>query len=177
MTTTNNETVPALYCGTYAKYNNGSINGKWLKLGDYADATEFWTACEQLHADESDPEFMFQDFEGFPKSLYNESMNTPDIEKIIEYAKLDEDDRTLVDEYEDAMGSLPDDLETARDSYETELESFNHEREYGEYVVEQGLFEVDMNSPIATYIDYESLGRDCLMDCSVSSNGYVFRDN
>ena len=52
-----------IYVGTYKKYNEGSIFGKWLTLGDYSDMQEFWEACKELHNDEEDPEFMFQDYE------------------------------------------------------------------------------------------------------------------
>jgi antirestriction protein len=62
-----------LYVGTYAKYNNGSINGAWIDLEDHGDKVSFLAACAELHKDESDPELMFQDFEGFPRSLYSES--------------------------------------------------------------------------------------------------------
>jgi hypothetical protein len=30
----------AIYCGTYAKYNNSSIYGKWLNLSDYSNFEE-----------------------------------------------------------------------------------------------------------------------------------------
>ena len=68
---------PALYVGTYAKYNGASIWGKWLTLTDYPDAEAFFRACRELHADEADPELMFQDCEGFPDELY-ESMSLED---------------------------------------------------------------------------------------------------
>ena len=41
-----------IYVGTYAKYNDGSIFGKWLTLSDYADKEEFYEACKELHKDE-----------------------------------------------------------------------------------------------------------------------------
>lgn len=50
-----------VYCGTYGKYAAGSIDGKWLDLSNYADMDEFLEACAELHKDEHDPEFMFQD--------------------------------------------------------------------------------------------------------------------
>lgn len=52
-----------VYVGTYHKYNNGSIAGRWLTLNDYKTPEAFWAACKQLHRDERDPEFMFQDYE------------------------------------------------------------------------------------------------------------------
>ena len=33
---------PAVYVGTWEKYNNGSIDGAWLKLQDFEDADEFY---------------------------------------------------------------------------------------------------------------------------------------
>ena len=47
---------PRIYVGTYAKYNDGSIAGKWLDLNDYEDINAFYKACKKLHKDESDPE-------------------------------------------------------------------------------------------------------------------------
>lgn len=75
-------TTARLYVGTYAKYNNGSIEGKWLDLSDFSDAGEFMEACRELHSDEADPEFMFQDYEGFPADMYGEAMSEDEIQKI-----------------------------------------------------------------------------------------------
>ena len=66
------ETVPAVYVGTYAKYASGSIKGAWIKLQGHTPES-FAEACLELHSDESDPELMFQDFEGFPRAFYGES--------------------------------------------------------------------------------------------------------
>lgn len=79
-----------LYVGTYAKYNNGSIEGAWLDLSDYSDSEEFLDACAELHKDEEEPEFMFQDFEGFPESLYRESMGEKYLDSIYEYLEIAE---------------------------------------------------------------------------------------
>ena len=49
-----------IYVGTYAKYNDGSIEGKWLDLSDYSDKEEFYEACRELHKDEEDPESEYQ---------------------------------------------------------------------------------------------------------------------
>lgn len=50
--------TPKIYVGTYSKYNNGSIDGKWITISDYNTYEEFVDACRELHSDESDPEFM-----------------------------------------------------------------------------------------------------------------------
>lgn len=62
-TTTNLLEETKIYVGTYKKYNEGSIFGEWLNLSDYNDLEEFYNACKELHKDEHDPEFMFQDYE------------------------------------------------------------------------------------------------------------------
>jgi antirestriction protein len=169
---------PALYCGTYAKYNEGSIEGKWLSLPDYADATEFLQACRELHRDEADPELMFQDFEGMPRELYGESLSLPDLEKIYEWLHLDDDDRELLAEHLEATGSRPDDVdvENLRDNLFCVLDcsdGSSNEIAMGQYMLDNGLLG-EIPEAIAGYLDVEALGRDWLMDLSVSSNGYVF---
>ena len=59
----------SVYVGTYAKYNNGSLFGAWLDLSDYSDKEEFYEACRELHKDEEDAEYMFQDWENVPGGI------------------------------------------------------------------------------------------------------------
>jgi len=61
-----------VYCGTYAKYNDGNISGHWLDLEDYTDKDAFIEACKELHNDETDPELMFQDYENIPDGYMTE---------------------------------------------------------------------------------------------------------
>ena len=91
----NKETIeqwaePAVYVGTYAKYNDGSLAGEWVKFADYSDADEFFDYIKALHEDEDDPEFMFQDSEYLPDSLYSESLSPSDVEAIYEYLEVAE---------------------------------------------------------------------------------------
>lgn len=53
----------SVYCGTYHKYNNSSLYGKWLNLSDYSSYEELQEAMRELHKDEHDPEFMLSDYE------------------------------------------------------------------------------------------------------------------
>ena len=62
-----------VYVGTYGKYNIGSLSGAWLDLSDYSDKEEFYEACRELHKDEEDAEYMFQDWENVPEGLIGES--------------------------------------------------------------------------------------------------------
>lgn len=94
MQTTTTTTEVKIYVGTYAKYNEGSIYGEWLTLSDYSDLDEFYKACRELHADEEDPEFMFQDFEAAEEleAFISESYISPDIFKAMEVLEEIEND-------------------------------------------------------------------------------------
>lgn len=75
------------YVGTYGKYASGSIAGKWLQLSKYESKNEFLQTCKRLHKDESDPEFMFQDFEDVPESMIGESFVSDEIWKVLAVLK------------------------------------------------------------------------------------------
>ena len=88
--------MPSVYVGTYGKYNDGSIAGKWLDMDNFTDEEDFFDACHKLHKDEEDPEFMFQDYEGFPEGMISESHID---EKFWEWNELDEDQKNMVEAY------------------------------------------------------------------------------
>lgn len=112
-----------VYVGTYAKYNNGSLYGKWIDLTDYSNFEEFYQACKELHADEADPEFMFQDtsfdpeLDAFCEKFVSEYRIEPELWEAFE---LDEKELSQVsavwDEYNDSL-SISEALKKARDAY------------------------------------------------------------
>lgn len=120
MSTTITTTEPRIYVGTYGKYNSGSIAGDWLDLEGH-DKESFYAACRYLHKDETDPEFMFQDFEGFPREFYGESGCDAEL---WEWLGLNENDRELLSRYVDAIGSDGLTIEDARDAFYGTAESF-----------------------------------------------------
>ena len=80
-----------VYVGTYAKYTAGDLAGAWLDLEDYADKDEFLEACAELHSDEEDPEFMFQDTEDIPGELCAGSHISPECWEVLDaYRDFDE---------------------------------------------------------------------------------------
>lgn len=163
----------AVYCGTYHKYNCGSIFGKWMKFADYADADEFFEACSELHKDEDDPGFMFQDFECFPEQYYSESMGHSLCERIYELIN----ERTHIDEeqfeaYLEAFS--PDVLESPADELienaSNRLVWHGNEDDYARDYLESCCVEVP---PILEcHIDYEGLGRVLLTDYYRSGDYY-----
>jgi antirestriction protein len=148
------KTDAALYVGTYAKYNNGSIYGKWVKLSDYSDAEGFLEYCRELHSDEEDPEFMFQDFEGFPSSFYSESMSCDELEKLLEYVNMNEDDRELLELYADATGYNITEV-NLRDAQDAHHGSADSEADFAERMAEE-CGDIPRDLPRWIVIDWEA---------------------
>ena len=149
--------MPRIYVGTYAKYNNGSIKGQWLDLEDYSDMDAFLEACATLHADESDPEFMFQDFEGFPKSLYSESAVS---DALWDWLELDEDDHELLAVYQYEVNRSAD-IEEAREAFMGKYDS--PEDWAAEYIADSGMLS-EVPDSLRNYIDYAAYARDARCD-------------
>jgi antirestriction protein len=108
------DTEPSLYVGTYNKYNNGNLAGKWMKLKDYADKDEFYKAAKELHKDEADPEFMFQDYEGFPSEFYDESGLS---EELMEWVHMDDEDKDILAAYVNVVGKGYATLDKAKEAH------------------------------------------------------------
>lgn len=145
--------APRVYVGTYAKYNSGSIKGAWLDLEDYGDRGEFYAACAKLHADEADPEFMFQDFENFPRSLYSES-NVSD--ELFAWLELDDDDRELLAVYVDHVDQSGT-IDQAREAFAGKADS---EADWAEeWLNDTGGLE-GVPEHLKNYIDFEAYARD-----------------
>ncbi len=164
-----------VYVGTYAKYNEGSIYGKWLDLSDYSDKEEFYEACRQLHSDEEAPEFMFQDFENIPDSLIGESWMSDNLFEVIEsvsdmdeseqeafYIWLNDGSRDIdTDDINGLISSFRDDYQGA----------YKDEEDYAYEVIEQCY---DLPEFAKTYFDYEKFARDLFLTDYWFEDGHVF---
>ena len=95
--------VPRIYVGTYEKYNNGSLKGKWVDLTKYDTIEDFYTYCSELHKDEPDPELMFQDFENIPDQFIDESWISEKFWDLMEL-QLSEDEQTAFFEWLEISG-------------------------------------------------------------------------
>lgn len=164
----------SIYVGTYAKYNDGNIEGDWLDLNDYADKEEFIEACLQLHNDEEDPELMFQDWENIPECCISESWISEKFWEIMD--AVEEDQQEAFFTYVDYMGfSLVEDdidelISKFDDAYRGEYES---EVDYAEELFDE-CYAHDIPESLRGYIDYESFSRDLFMDGYSFQGGHVF---
>jgi antirestriction protein len=160
---TTTTTTPRVYVGTYAKYNNGSIKGEWLDLEDYSDRESLLEACAKVHADESDPEFMFQDWEGVPKAFSSESSLS---DTLFEWLALDERERAAFGVYADCIGGDAS-VDSFREAYQGTADS---ESEFAERTAED-CGEIPKDLPSWIVIDWKAS-----WECNLRHDYFCERD-
>ena len=132
---------PAVYVGTYKKYNNGSLYGEWVDLTKFDTYEDFMRYIRRLHKDERDPEFMMQDFEGYPREWYYESgMSKETFNKIKEYWEaFDGDDvkKQAFEAWTDYAGRDAS-IEELEEKY---LGTYDSEYDYIDEMMEQGVLD------------------------------------
>ncbi|WP_079243030.1 antirestriction protein ArdA [Chryseobacterium indologenes] len=164
----------AIYCGTYAKYNNSSIYGKWFNLSEYGSYDDLLEAMHELHEDEQDPEFMFQDYENcelFEKlGLIGESFLSPEIYEIAEQINDSEYDSEVFEVILDNF--LDMDFQSAYEYVNNfYYGEFANDIEFVEYLYEN---DIPFNLPSFVVIDWEATARNIMYDY-FESNGHYFR--
>lgn len=157
-----------VYVGTYAKYNDGNLFGKWFDLEDYTDLDEFYEACADLHADEEDPELMFQDWEGIPDGMVSECSVDPKCWSLIE--AYDEFGEERVGAYCACFGEWSASDFEAR--YRGEFSSWE---DMAEALLEETGQLDEIPESLRYYFDYEKYARDIRFSGDmVEHNGYFF---
>lgn len=167
-----------LYVGTYRKYNDCSLYGMWIDLEMFTDAEDFFEVCKQLHSDEKDPEFMFQDFQGFPEEFYGESMCVDEVQKILDYLQLSEDEWEMIEAYCECFGgdatNFEDLLDKARERNCGQWDSF---QDFADHIADEQISCLSLGKStefFENYFDYKAYARDLEGDYYTSDNGYVF---
>ena len=127
---------PALYVGSYRKYNEGLLDGCWISLAKCSDYDEFMRVCRYIHRDEGeDVELMFQDADNIPECWYCESViDEETFDLIKEYADLDEDERRAYEAYLDLRCESDVTVEDFREHYCGEWHS---EEEFTENLLDE----------------------------------------
>lgn len=184
------DNAPAVYVGTYAKYVAGDLSGAWLDLTTFEDVDEFYNVARALHADEKDPEFMFQDFQGFPRELYAEASGKTEIERIIDFALLDDDEQEILTAWLAYMGltGQRDDITVAElqeEAQEAFVLNVNDWREANNCpfmdsaeclaysLLDDGVLDLP-EGPARDYFDFKRYGEDVLINDCFESNGIIF---
>ena len=163
---------PALYCGTYGKYNSGSFNGMWVNVSTFDSYDDFKTFCLAIHADEEEPELMYQDGENIPDSLCSESMGEEEFNNLLKYCELcDEYNVSAVDDFLEIFS--PEDLDRMDDAYAGVYDS---KEDFAREIVSDCYDIEKMMGDLACYFDYEAFARDLFIsDYRFGSHGTVLR--
>lgn len=179
-----NLTEAKIYVGTYSKYNNGSIAGAWLDLSDYSGKEEFYEACAELHSDETDHEFMFQDHENIPKELITESSIADSVFQLIEAVSDLDDDRQEAffiwanNRNADLKNEEPAELiEQFDELYQGHYDGYDVEKDFAEYITEELDLLNGMAEDLKYYFDYQAYGRDLFISDYWEEDGHVFRNS
>lgn len=179
-----------VYCGTYRKYNEGSLYGMWIDIELCDDADEFFEVCRKLHDDERDPELMFQDFQGFPSCWYSECMGEETINKIIEYAQMSDSDKEMLEDYAEINGGDIDDYDLERVRDKCVASGFDTLQEWSDLKADEMIDDYEsmcehdyflkaampIVDDMRRYFNYDSYYRDIKDNYSIGSNGYIFMD-
>ena len=162
---------PAIYCGTYGKYNSGNFNGMWVNVSTFDDYEDFVNFCKAIHADEEEPELMFQDGENIPDSLCSESMGEEEFNNLLKYCELCEEyDVFAVYDFLELF--MPEDLDRMPDAYVGVYES---KEDFAEELVDDCYNLEKMMGDLSCYFDYEKFSRDLFInDYCIGSRGTVF---
>lgn len=148
------DNTPSVYVGTYAKYNAGSIAGKWVDL-DFCNTPElFDAACRAIHSDEADPEFMFQDFQNFPREFYGESCLD---DRLWDWLELSDDDRELLAVYTKHVDQ-DGDIDAARDAF---MGTADTKRDWAEQWLDDSGQLAELPEWAQNYFDFDAYARDC----------------
>ena len=149
---------PAVYVGTYGKYNRGSLAGEWVDLTQFSDIDEFYEYIRRLHKDEKYPEFMFQDYEDIPKVLITESYISPAIWDLMN-ADVEMDVIFALADYLKDEDEL---VEVIENGYYTVYYDVDSDSDLGYEIVENvyGGIENLGQDTLERYFDYEYFGRD-----------------
>lgn len=160
-----NEERPAVYVGTYAKYNNGSLYGEWVDIASFDSYEDFCDYCRWVHRDEEDPELMFQDFEYIPKEWRCSWFHEEVFDAIKIYA--DSDNQEGIEGY---LAKFDDyKLGKFEDKF---IGKWDSKKDFAEMV-----FQEIWNVPegLMNYIDIEKFADDLFYESYVFANGSVFR--
>lgn len=180
-----NKPILKIYVGTYNKYNNGDVSGKWISL-----PTDEETLRNELRAvagNEKDPEFMIQDFKSAIEGMEPaESENIFELNDVMTQLK----ELDITDNNSDAAKALSVMLNRGA-SFEEALKKvidgdysfiaidesrWNQEEALGLELVELSGGEENLSrDTLEMYFDHEGYGRDEIINRNLEKvdGGYI----
>jgi len=159
----------AVYVGTYAKYNDGSIYGAWIDLTKIIDEEDFNELCKAIHYLEEDPEFMLQDWQSIPSKYISESGLNSEFWEYLEVYQGTDNTEALKKFVE--YGYEPHNFS----SYY--MGCYDSEQEYAEALLEETGELNEIPEHLRYYFDYESYASDLFINDYLFIDGFVFQQH
>lgn len=178
-TTTTNETAmnanPKIWVTTYGAYNEGRLDGRWIDLTEVSDISEIYDAVREDTKD-PDPEIMVCDYEFLPEDLYTESPSTDELQAMLDYAWMDEDDQEILDGWVEYNGwdngkTVQEQLDEARDNFVGKYDTFS---DFAYQLAYDACILDGKNETLERYFDWKAWERDLTYDYHQSDNGCVY---
>ena len=142
---------PRIYVGTFAKYNAGNLDGRWLEMRDFENAEDFYLAARALHSDEVDPELMFSDAENIPARMISESYLS---DAFFDWMELSPREREVVEVYCENVYDREDRFDWILENC---LGVYDDKADWAE----EFLLSTDMvPKSLVGYVDYDKYARD-----------------
>lgn len=141
----------------------------------FADKDEFMEACKELHKDEEDPEFMFQDRENIPEELVSESWISEIFFELRD--KVEDMDSTVQKafsawlDYESRDLSKADTDDLVKKFTDEYIGQYDEEEDYAREVIEQCY---ELPDFALNYFDYAAYARDLFNGSYKFLDGFVF---
>ena len=178
------QSEPRLFVTDYASYNEGTQFefGHWVDLSDFSDADDFmqYLSNHFKECDEKRPlwggaireEYMFTDYEGFPRQLYGESMGGKDMERLFEWIELDDDDKVKAAYLMDQGESVDYALSYYSNVYMTEYDGSNRAK-WDLFEVYYPEVEAMSNTNDYLEVDYDRFIRECFNEFEYDGVTYL----
>ena len=166
-----------IYVGTYAKYNNGSLQGEWVELSDFYDLDDFMERCAEIHEDEEAPEYMFQAWEEIPDGLIDEShLEENFFELRDELNRLNDTEKEAFWVWADGNSSqLTQDAYSLVKSFQSDYIGSYASRE--DFAEELAKMENALSDFALNYFDFSKYADDLFDTDFWYKDSYVFRNN
>ena len=176
MTTTNNIYVN-IYLTNLGKYTEGYLIGKWITLSTAINWKEELESIDVKDGTDYE-EFFITDFGSNANIKVNEYMSISELEEMAE--KIEELNNTTDIDIFKAILTCASDFDEA---YNVAIngdyiyyDDVNDETDLGHALVDEGFFKDNItDEKIKMYLDYESIGRDYMINVngSFSDNGFI----
>jgi antirestriction protein len=131
---------PIIYVADLNAYNGGKLVGEHIDLSEYSSGAEVMEKIQELtdkwakDSGETEVEYAIHDYEGFPKSLYHESMGEEDFDKIFELIEKSEETGIPFDVIEQWVDETGSEIDSIEDAYQGSADS---EEDFAEDLVDQ----------------------------------------